>query len=280
MSDFFVRLQNVLPQHGLSRLAGAFTRSHNPLIRRALIGAARRAFDISLADAARRSPDEYRSFDDFFTRELAPGARPLPADPHALASPADGTLSQLGTIERGALVQAKGHTYSARSLLGDAALARQFDGGWFGTIYLAPADYHRVHVPLDGTLIQSTEIPGELFSVNARTEAGLLGLFCRNERLVCLFETETGPLVVVMVGALIVASIDTPWGGPVSPYRQVLVRRHRLPMRRGDELGRFRMGSTAIVITPPGRFRPHAELASGQRVLMGQALGMVSNSPP
>jgi phosphatidylserine decarboxylase len=274
MTDPFAALQRVLPQHLISRLAGHLTSSTHPWISRTLIDLARRTYGISLADAALPSPADYRSFDEFFTRALAPGARPLPDDPQLLVSPADGTISQAGLIERGRLMQAKGVTYSLESLLTDGTLARQLDGGWFGTIYLAPADYHRVHLPLDATLVRTTAIPGALFSVNARTEAAILDLFCRNERLVCCFETSFGPFVVVLVGALIVASIETVWDGPASPYRARSERRYRLALTRGSEIGRFKMGSTVIVLTPRGAFAPTAA-RPGQRVRVNEALGRI-----
>jgi phosphatidylserine decarboxylase len=272
MSDPFVALQKLLPQHLLSRLAGRLTASTHPWVSGPLIRLASRAFDISLADAARKSLDEYRSFDDFFMRELAPGARPLPEGGDVLISPADGTISQLGEISGATLMQTKGVTYSLEALLTDAALARQLEGGWFATIYLAPADYHRVHMPFDGTLRRTIAIPGQLFSVNARTEAGITDLFCRNERLVCFFQTAVGPMVVVLVGALIVASIECVWEGPVSPYRSRVILDHALPLERGAEIGRFRMGSTVIVLTPPGGFAPLPSLAPGERVRYGSVL--------
>lgn len=272
MSNAFSRLQKLLPQHGLSRLVGRFTSARHPWIRRPLISTISRAYNISLSDAARKHPDDYLSFDDFFTRELAEGARPLPSNPNAIVSPADGTLSQCGDIQDRCLLQAKGIQYRLGSLLEDEDLARRFDGGWFSTIYLAPADYHRVHVPYDGRLIQSTAIPGALFSVNGRTEAGIIGLFCRNERLVCLFETEFGPMVVVLVGALIVASIDTLWHGPISPYQRIETHQPDLPFERGAELARFRMGSTAIVILPAGVAEARPEIIPGHRVRMGETL--------
>ncbi len=276
MSNPFSRLQNVLPQHGLSRLVGRLTSSRTPWLKDALIRSLSQFYEISLADAARKQAADYHSFDDFFTRELAPGARPLPDAQNALVSPADGTISQCGPVAQGMLMQAKGIHYRLGSLLYDEQLARQFEGGWFATVYLAPADYHRVHVPFDGTLVGCTAIPGQLFSVNARTEAGIRDLFCRNERLVCRFDTAFGPMVVILVGALIVASIDTVWDGPRSPYPEVRQQQLALPFARGDELGRFRMGSTAIVLTPPGALDPDTSLAPGVRVQMGQSLGVLT----
>jgi phosphatidylserine decarboxylase len=270
----FVQLQKLLPQHALSRLLGRFANS--PLLCRPLIHAFSAAYGVSLAEAQRRTIDEYRTFNDFFTRSLAPGARPLPEDRSALVSPADGEVSQLGAIADGALLQAKGMRYSLTSLLLDSRAETTYDGGWFATIYLAPSDYHRVHVPLDGTLVRSVAVPGELFSVNAKTEAGIARLFCRNERLVMHFDSAIGPFVLVMVGALIVASIETVFDAPQSPYLREVTLAHDRSFTRGDEIGRFLVGSTVIVIVPRDAFVPATRLAVGTRVKMGEALGSVT----
>jgi phosphatidylserine decarboxylase len=275
----FVALQRLLPQHALSRLVGYFARSPRRFISQPLIRAFSAIYRVSLADAQRQTVDQYASFNDFFTRALRRDARPLPADPRALIAPADGKLSQFGRIDAGTLLQAKGVRYPLRSLLLDSRAAAAFDGGWFATIYLAPADYHRVHVPFDATLVRSVAIPGELFSVNADTEAAIPQLFCRNERLVMHFETAYGPLVVVMVGALIVASIETVFGTPPSPYRSEQLSMHRQPFLRGEELGRFLLGSTAIVIVPPGAFAPRSDLQIAARTTMGSSLGRFSSAP-
>lgn len=269
----FVQLQRLLPQHALSRLLGRFASS--PLLSRPLIHAFSAAYGISLEEAERRSVDEYQTFNDFFTRSLEPSARPLPDDRSALVSPADGAVSQLGTITSGQLLQAKGIRYSLTSLVLDNTAERTFDGGWFATIYLAPSDYHRVHVPIDCTLKRSVAVPGELFSVNAKTEAGVERLFCRNERLVMHFDSAIGPFVLVMVGALIVASIETVFNAPMSPYRAEESSTHDRAFARGDEIGRFLLGSTVIVIVPRDTFAPSPRLAVGSRVRMGESLGNI-----
>jgi phosphatidylserine decarboxylase len=269
----FVQFQRLLPQHGLSRLLGRFANSS--LLSRPLIQLFSAAYGVSLDEAQRRSVDEYQSFNDFFTRSLASGARPLPNDPTALVSPADGVVSQLGTISGGQLLQAKGIRYSLASLVLDSRAQTTFDGGWFATIYLAPSDYHRVHVPIDGTLVRSVAVPGELFSVNAKTEAGVEGLFCRNERLVMHFDSAIGPYILVMVGALIVASIETVFDAPVSPYRIEATNTHARAFARGEEIGRFLLGSTVIVVLPRDAFVPAPRLAVGSRVRMGESLGNV-----
>lgn len=272
----FVQFQRLLPQHALSRLLGKLANS--PLLCRPLIQAFSAAYGVSLQEAERGTIDEYRTFNDFFTRSLVASARPLPDDPTALVSPADGVVSQLGTISNGQLLQAKGIRYPLASLVVDSRAQTTFDGGWFATIYLAPSDYHRVHVPLDATLVRSVAVPGELFSVNAKTEAGVARLFCRNERLVMRFDCAVGPFVLVMVGALIVASIETVFGAPQSPYRKEETGTHDRPFARGEEIGRFLLGSTVIVIVPRGVFAPASGLAVGTRVRMGESLGNITRA--
>lgn len=274
----FLQLQKLLPQHGLSRLLGRIAASESPLLSRTLIDIFSRIYGVRLDDAARRNPRDYRSFNDFFTRELASDARHFDGCGAELISPADGTLSQFGIIEQGQLIQAKGTPYACAELLGDDGLAALLDGGWFATVYLAPRDYHRVHLPFAGTLRRTREIPGELFSVNATTEASVQGLFRRNERLVCEFHTLAGPMAVVLVGALIVASIETVWDGPISPYQERRERRYDIPFARGAEIGRFLLGSTVIVLLPPNTFSA-GSLAPDQTVRVGSVLGRLTHSP-
>ena len=274
----FLQLQRLLPKHVLSRAFGRLAASESRLLSRAMINTFSRVYGVRLDDAARRSPRDYRSFNDFFTRELAADARPFDGRGDELISPADGTLSQFGRIERGQLIQAKGTPYACAELLDDDGLAALLDGGWFATVYLAPRDYHRVHLPFAGTLRRTREVPGELFSVNATTEAGIQGLFCRNERLVCEFDTVAGPMAVVLVGALVVASIETVWDGPTSPYRERRERRHDIPLKRGAEIGRFLLGSTVILLLPPDTVSV-GSLTVGQPVRVGSVLGNVTHSP-
>jgi phosphatidylserine decarboxylase len=271
MSQFFLSLQKILPQHGLSRLVGWIAQSENTLIRRAFIHLFARAYGISLADAERKHLDDYVSFNDFFTRALAPGARPLPEQANALACPVDGTVSQIGSIQTDLLMQAKGHQYTLNSLAGSTG--KGFENGDFCTIYLAPSNYHRIHLPCDGKLVETRAVPGALFSVNGVTEAGIPGLFCRNERLVCRFDTEFGPMLVVLVGALIVASIETVWDGPASPYRDEIVTTHDQNFTRGDEIGRFLLGSTVICCFAKGAVKLAEHLDAGTVVRLGETLG-------
>ena len=268
MSAWFAGLQKALPQHGLSRLIGKPAASEIPWLKNALISLFRRAYDVDLTEAERSDAASYTSFNDFFTRALKDDARPI-AD--GVVCPADGAVSQAGMIERGRLLQAKGHSYSLESLAGE--LSGGFDGGTFCTIYLAPRDYHRVHLPFDGTLTKTLAMPGALYSVNAATETAIEGLFARNERLICRFDTELGPMLVVLVGAMIVASIETIWEGPTSPYSHPQLTAHSINMKRGAEIGRFLLGSTVICCFPAGAVELHAELQPGRAVRMGQQIG-------
>jgi phosphatidylserine decarboxylase len=271
MDELFAMLQRLLPQHGVSRLAGRLANSRAQWIRRPFVHGFARLYDVDMSEAERPSLDDYATFNDFFTRALKPGARPIDPDPGTLVCPADGVISQAGPLQRDLLLQAKGNSYSLRALAG--ASTESFHGGSFVTIYLAPRDYHRVHLPATGTLTETTAIPGALFSVNARTEAAVSDLFCRNERLVCRFDTAHGNMLVILVGAMIVASIDTVWGGPASPYRRERRDTWNRRYERGSEIGRFFLGSTVIVCCEPGRLLLDASARRGQTVRMGQRLG-------
>ena len=265
----FAALQYALPKGAISRVAGWAARSENRLVARPLIRAFAHRYRVDLDEAAAPGLDGYRSFNAFFTRALRAGARPMPDAPDAVVSPADGYLSQFGRIADGRILQAKGRDFSASSLLADAALAEFCDGGTFFTIYLSPRDYHRVHAPATATLRRTIEVPGRLFSVNDRTADAVPGLFARNERLVCEFDE----FVLVLVGALIVASIETVWEGPESPYGVLRMRAASGRFDRGAELGRFLLGSTVIVLFPRDTLSLREDLAPGMPVRMGQALG-------
>jgi len=276
----FILFQYLVPQHALSRLVGYLAASEIPWLKNTFIDLFRRRFNVDMSQAQEQDPHAYASFNDFFTRALKPDARPLDPDPAAVLCPADGAISQIGALNGGTILQAKGQHYSAQRLLGgDAALAAQFDGGLFATIYLSPRDYHRVHMPLAGKLIRTLYVPGDLFSVNQTTAENVPELFARNERLVCLFDTDVGPMAVVLVGAMIVAGIDTVWAGPVAPLgRRVIDTDFTAPpapveLARGAEMGRFRLGSTAIVLLPRGAVEWRADAIAGSAVTMGSALG-------
>ena len=267
----FAAVQRLLPQHALTRWMGWLAGSETVWIKDTFIRVFSALYGVDLTDAARSNRADYRSFNDFFTRTLKPGARPFPADDRAIACPADGTVSQSGRIESGRLLQAKGVRYSLDSLAGD--LGDGFDGGSFVTVYLAPYNYHRAHAPCAGKLTAARAVPGALFSVNAGTEASVADLFCRNERLVCRLRTPYGDLLVVLVGAMIVGSIATPWPGPVSPYRAIETHEPNVLFAKGDELGRFFLGSTVILCAPPGTARL-SSLSPGQGVSVGEAIGV------
>ena len=270
----FAALQHALPKRAISSALGAAARCEWQPVAQALIRAFMRAYAVDLSEAAPSRATDYHSFNAFFTRPLKADARPQPADPAAVASPADGRLTEFGRIDGGRLIQAKGHRFSATALLTDAAAAEQYDGGAFFIVYLAPRDYHRVHVPLAGRLVRTVEVPGSAFAVNERTAAAVPGLFARNERLVCLFDT----FALVMVGALIVRSIETVWPGPESPYRAHRTRAVDRHFERGAELGRFLLGSTVIVLFPPNAMRFAPNLVAGMNVRMGQALGTAATA--
>lgn len=273
----FIWLQHLAPQHILSRLAGSLASSRIPWLRDMLIRRFIRAYDVDM-DQAERPPSDYSCFNDFFTRALKPGARPLADGREHILCPADGAISQLGRIEDGRILQAKGQSYSAAELLGgDAALAARFDGGHFITIYLSPSDYHRVHMPAAGKLRETTYIPGDLFSVNTATAAAVPRLFARNERLACIFDTARGTAASVMVGAMIVASIETVWSGLVKPHGRQVIRtaypEDTAPqLEAGEEMGRFLLGSTVILLFEPGKIEWLDGLKPLDTIRMGQAL--------
>ncbi len=269
----FVQLQKVLPQHLISRAAGRLANAQAEWIRGPLIRTFADVYGVDMGEAERPDLSSYQSFNDFFTRALSPGARPIDPAPDSVVSPADGVVSQTGVIERGELLQAKGVRYSFRALAKECA-DPSYEGGAFATIYLSPSDYHRVHLPVAGRLVRTVAVPGKLFSVNARTESGVEGLFAINERLVMEFETALGKMLVVMVGAMIVASIETVWQGPSSPYREKQVTPHDRTFEKGDEIGRFLLGSSVVMAFEDGRVRLGDVLAPGVAVRMGQSIGV------
>ncbi len=276
MTSPFIWLQHALPHHAVSRGAGRIASSEQPWLKNLLIRRFIDAYDVDMSQAA-RGIDEFRSFNDFFTRELKPGMRPLADSKMHVLSPADGAVSQIGRIENGRIFQAKGRHFTAAQLLGgDVEAARRFEGGSFATIYLSPRDYHRVHMPADGTLKSATYVPGDLFSVNQSTAENVDGLFARNERLACLFDGVAGLFGSVMVGAMIVAGIETVWSGLVETHHPKLVREDftgEHDFAAGDEMGRFILGSTVVLLFEPGKVEWDAGLQAGDAVRMGQAIG-------
>ena len=278
--QLFILSQYLLPHHLLSRLAGCIAECRVRWFKNAFTAWFAKRYQVDMSQALVEDLTAYEHFNAFFTRALKDGARPLDETPGAVLSPADGAVSQLGPIEHGRVFQAKGHSFSVLELLGgDAALAAPFMGGDFATIYLSPKDYHRVHMPLAGTLREMVYVPGRIFSVNQTTAENVPELFARNERVVCLFDTERGPMAVVLVGAMIVASIETVWAGLVTPPKRELktfrydeAARAPIHLEKGAELGRFKLGSTAIVLFGPDQVKWAEELVAGTPVQMGVEL--------
>jgi phosphatidylserine decarboxylase len=273
-------MQHLLPQHFLSRQVHRLARCRVKPVKNVLISSFMRHFRPDMSDAAEPEPRDYPSFNAFFTRSLRPGARPCDPDPRAVVSPVDGTVSQIGRLDGLRMLQAKGHDYSVEALLGGASQwTERFAGGSFATLYLAPYNYHRIHMPAAATLKAAWFVPGRLFSVNAATAAAVPGLFARNERVVCAFEEGPLAFALALVGALFVGSIATVWHGdvtPCSPRRaaQLPLDTGHAPARldRGAELGRFNMGSTVILLLPPGTAQWLPALQPGSLVRVGQII--------
>ena len=277
----FAAIQQILPTRALSSGMHALTRIKTVWFKNAFIKVFMRLFNISLDEAVIDEPTRFESFNAFFTRALKPSARMVDAAPAAFVSPVDGTVSQFGAITDGELIQAKGHSYSAETLLaGRADWAAEFAGGQFITIYLAPYNYHRIHMPLKGTLREWAYVPGRLFSVNHATARALPGVFARNERVVAIFDTELGPMAMVLVGALFVGSMETVWAGEISPPHErsdaphVYQQRQPIMLEKGMEMGRFNMGSTVILLTPK-KLDWLSTLASKQPLRMGERIATI-----
>ena len=270
-------IYDFLPHQLLSSIAGHFSRSQNPFIKNRLIQWFCEHYGVSLADSAIQNPTAFSSFDDFFTRELRPGVRPIASGANTVVSPADGILSARGEIRERTLVQAKGQYYSLPQLLADENWAAQFAEGAYYTVYLSPKDYHRVHMPLAGSLLSMRYIPGRLFPVNKQSARRVDRLFVRNERLICYFQTDFGPMAVILVGALLVGQMSTVWHEKINSNRLNKIQDWHYDGKRqfekGDEMGRFTMGSTVIVLLPSVKMTQCESIQSkGASVKMGQAL--------
>ncbi|MGY5451932.1 archaetidylserine decarboxylase [Agarivorans sp. MS3-6] len=270
-----VAAQYCFPQHGLSRLVGKLAQAEAGKFSHWIIKHFISHYQVNMNDAVDSEPSSYASFNAFFTRPLKPGTRPIVEGEDTLAHPVDGAVSQLGPIQHGRIIQAKGHDYSARELLGgDKALAEEFNDGDFATIYLAPKDYHRIHMPCKGTLRTMVYVPGQLFSVNPLTAANVPNLFARNERVVAIFDTEFGPMAMVLVGATIVASIETVWSGTVTPPggKQVFswdYQDQNICLDKGEEMGRFKLGSTVVMLFANDAIEFQADLIPTTTTVMG-----------
>ncbi len=279
MDSLFILFQHIVPQHLLSRLTGWLAEVRHPIgLKNFVIEKFVGHFEVNMSEAAEPDPTAYANFNEFFTRPLVAGARPI-ADA-AIVCPADGAISQLGAIEEGRIFQAKGHSFSTRELLGgDRDRAALYRDGQFATIYLSPKDYHRVHMPIAGTLSSTCYVPGKLFSVNGVTADNVERLFARNERLVCHFDTEIGPMALILVGAMVVAGIETVWSGQVAPPPRGPVGQDflQLPdavsLAKGEEMGRFKLGSTAILLFPKDAMAWDPSYVPGSPTRLGEALG-------
>lgn len=276
---FTVLPQYALPHHALSGLMSKLTHCQNATWKNLFIKAIASLYGVNMSEAKYSNLDHYPSFNAFFTRELKDGARPIATDHHAIACPADGEVSQAGAIAADRIFQAKGHEYTTLELLGgDPQRASAFENGSFATIYLSPKDYHRLHMPLTGTLREMVHIPGRLFSVNNTTVGAVPNLFARNERVVCIFDTDAGPMALILVGAIFVSSIETVWHGVVTPPSISEPRTWHYAddaptLEKGAEMGRFNMGSTIIVLFGQDKIAWQAALQAGRAVRLGEAIG-------
>ena len=281
MSDRLAVLpQYLLPKQALTTLAGKFASARLGGLTTSVIRWFVGRYNVNMAEAANPDIASYTSFNDFFTRALKPGARPLAqAD---LICPVDGAISQFGPIAKDQVFQAKGHTYSTTALVGgDAAAAARFDNGHFATLYLSPRDYHRIHMPCAGELTRMVHVPGDLFSVNPTTARGVPGLFARNERVVCFFESAHGPFVLVLVGATIVGSMATVWHGRVNPPRTGVLRqwdyaKGQVSLQQGEEMGRFLLGSTVVMLFPQGPLQFNPQWSPTRPIQLGEAMAQRS----
>lgn len=278
MSDRLAVLpQYLLPKQALTVLAGKLASAHAGSLTTSVIRWFVGRYNVNMAEAANPDISSYQSFNEFFTRPLKEGARPQ-AEADFLC-PVDGAISQFGPIERDQIFQAKGHSYSTTALVGgDRELAAQFENGSFATLYLSPRDYHRIHMPCDGKLQRMIYVPGALFSVNPTTARGVPGLFARNERVVCVFESAHGPFVLTLVGATIVGSMATVWHGVVNPPRPGVIREWRyaeqnIVLKKGDEMGRFLLGSTVVMLFPANSLAFNPEWTPARAICMGEAMG-------
>jgi phosphatidylserine decarboxylase len=272
----FVALQSLIPKLLLTRCAGSLASLEAGALTTSVIKRFIARYGVNMSEAANADAASYSSFNEFFTRPLLQGARPIANA--KMVSPVDGAISQLGDIEKDQIFQAKGHQYSTTALVGgDEDLARQFEDGSFATIYLSPKDYHRIHMPCDGHLLRMIYVPGELFSVNPATARGVPGLFARNERVVCVFESTVGPFVLTLVGATIVGSMATTWHGVVNPPRSRSIREWNyydqdIVIKQGEEMGRFLLGSTVVMLFPRGKVQFAQDWQAERVVRMGELM--------
>ncbi len=277
--QLFILLQKIVPQHLISRIVGCFAECRNPIIKNQFISWFIAKYNVDMSLAEIQDPTEFVNFNAFFTRALKPGARPIDQTSD-LVFPADGAISQLGDISNGKVFQAKGKDFSLSAILGgDPRLVEKFANGRFATIYLSPRDYHRVHMPITGTLIETIYIPGDLYSVNQSTAENIDELFARNERLVVIFDTQVGPMAMILVGAMIVAGIETPFSGQVCPSAKALQKQHfctaeqqDIVIEKGAEMGRFKLGSTVVLLFAEDAINWKEHLFPQMPTILGEAM--------
>jgi len=272
--------QYILPQHFLSRIVYALMRCEITWVKNVLIKLISRIAGINYAEALSPDPADYVSFNAWFTRALKPDARSFDQNPLAFLSPCDGKISETGSLNESRILQAKGKHYTVQDLLAGDPVCSQLTDGYFSTIYLSPKDYHRIHMPLSGRLQRMIHVPGRLFSVAPYTARQVPRLFARNERVICVFDTDVGPLVMVLVGAMLVSSTETVWAGEITPNKNKDVSiinylEETVSLAKGDEMGRFNMGSTVILLMPSGALKNLADLGTGDSIKVGQKLGRI-----
>jgi len=281
----FILLQKIAPQHLISRLVGALAECTQPAIKNQFISWFIAKYNVDMSQANAEDPSSYQNFNAFFTRALKDDARPIDLESD-LVFPADGAISQLGDINEGKIFQAKGRDFSLNAILGgDPKLSDKFENGRFATIYLSPRDYHRVHMPITGKLIETIYVPGDLYSVNQCTAENIDGLFARNERLVVIFETAAGPMAMILVGAMIVAGIETPWSGQVCPIGKALQKQHfcaaskeDIVIEKGEEMGRFKLGSTVVLLFAEDAINWKQHLFPQMPTVLGEAMADQNNN--
>jgi phosphatidylserine decarboxylase len=272
--------QYFIPQHFISSLVYSITRCETPWFKNILIKLFISVFDVDMSLANNPDPESYSSFNTFFTRELSPEARPISLDEKTILSPVDGAVSQVGNIQNDTIIQAKGKSYTLKDLLVEDKLVTMFTGGTFATLYLSPKDYHRIHMPVSGQLKRMIYVPGKLFAVNSHTVRVVDSVFARNERVINIFNTDTGAMAMVMVGALNVGSMDTVWAGQITPAKDRVINDTQysegdVQLQQGQEMGRFNMGSTVILLFPKDAMQWSDEMMAEKTIIVGEGIGHV-----
>ncbi|OGT55524.1 MAG: phosphatidylserine decarboxylase [Gammaproteobacteria bacterium RIFCSPHIGHO2_12_FULL_42_10] len=273
--SFSVRIQYILPQHLISRIAGMFANARIVPFKNWLIRKFIKTYRVSLVEAMIEQPEAYDTFNHFFTRQLKPHARPIDQQPHTITSPVDGIIAQIGTIQQKILLQAKQFYFDLDSLLANTgSLSKQFENGAYATLYLAPSNYHRVHLPIDGQLIQTIYVPGQLFSVNQKTSAVIPNIFSRNERLIAILNTAIGPMAIILIGAMIVGNIKTVWTDSPIKGGQIKIENftNGIKLAKGDELGYFQLGSTVILLFAKNAMRWDEKMTVNSPIKMGERI--------